>query len=57
MLEAVDYDSRLHRGYEQGRDLSDAAMRSWRTALASRLPPQRPLAVLEQALAQDDSLR
>jgi ubiquinone/menaquinone biosynthesis C-methylase UbiE len=47
MLPAVDYNNRLHRGYHQGRDLSRAALHSWRTAMLRRLPPKRPLTVAE----------
>ena len=35
----VDYNSRLHRGYEQGRGLSEAALRSWRTAMGADYRP------------------
>lgn len=47
MLRAVDYNARLHRGYDQGRGLSEAALASWSVAVARRLPPPRPLTIVE----------
>nr|WP_279637764.1 MULTISPECIES: class I SAM-dependent methyltransferase [Mycobacterium] len=47
MLRPVDYNTRLHRGYDQGRRLSEQAARSWSAAVTRQLPPQRPVTIVE----------
>lgn len=46
-MRPVDYDDRLHRGYAEGRALSDAQRTAWARAFAARLPAARPLRGLD----------
>lgn len=47
MAGRADYDGALHLGYDQGRAMSPEAAGAWREALARRLPPRRPLTVVD----------
>lgn len=43
----VDYDRRLHTGYEQGRRLPPATLAHWMAVLSAHAPADRPLTVLD----------
>lgn len=46
-MEKVDYDTRLHAVYADGRQISPDTLHTWMAAFARHLPPTRPLAWLD----------
>jgi SAM-dependent methyltransferase len=46
-MEKVDYDTRLHAVYAEGRQLPAGALQTWVGAFARHLPPARPLVWLD----------
>lgn len=43
----VDYDRRLHAGYEKGRRLPPATLAHWMAVFSGQAPPARPLTALD----------